>query len=98
MVKDFKELTPEEASGHHSNYYLLEDWVRDAGDVVKQKHMNANIAEAFLALIRMNDKDSPERNLEKVIYYAQREYDWITKTGKYAYMNEDQADQELLNG
>ena len=59
--------------GGYSSYYDIPKKAKDAGGIVEKKKMTHNVGEAFLAIYRLHDKDTPIRNLEKVIYYAERE-------------------------
>jgi hypothetical protein len=63
--------------GLYSSYYDVPKDSRDLIDLINHKNMNHSIGEAFCALYRLNDKDTPQRNLEKVIYYANRELERI---------------------
>ena len=64
---------PNDKDGDYSSYYDVPEWAKDAGHLIEHKEMNHSVGEAFLALYRLHDKDTPIRNLEKVIYYAKRE-------------------------
>jgi hypothetical protein len=68
--------------GLHSSYYDIPDGAKDLVDLMNHKNMNHSIGEAFCALYRLNDKDTPKRNLEKVVYYAQRELERIKNEGE----------------
>jgi len=59
--------------GLYSSYYDVPSGARDLVDLMNHKNMNHSVGEAFCALYRLYDKDTPIRNLEKVIYYATRE-------------------------
>jgi len=59
--------------GLYSSYYDVPEGARDLVDLMNYKQMNHSVGEAFCALYRLYNKDTPVRNLEKVIYYAARE-------------------------
>lgn len=65
--------------GLYSSYYDLPKGSKDIVDLMNYKGMNHSVGEAFCALYRMYQKDTPRRNIEKVIYYANRELDRIIK-------------------
>ena len=69
--------------GLHSSYYDLPKKARDIISLMEHKNMNHSVGEAFCALYRLEDKDTPVRNLEKVIFYAERELERLkSKEGK----------------
>lgn len=68
-----KKLKKRDRGGGHSTYYDVPKWIKDAVGLLEHKKMNHSVGEAFLALYRLHDKDTPIRNLEKVMYYADRE-------------------------
>jgi len=68
-----------DADGLYSSYYDIPSDAKDILDLMNHKNMNHSVGEAFCALYRLHDKDTPERNLEKVIYYATRELERIRK-------------------
>jgi hypothetical protein len=72
-------LTDQDKNGLYSSYYDVPEGARDLIDLMNHKNMNHSIGEAFCALYRLHDKDTPKRNLEKVIYYAKRELERIEK-------------------
>jgi hypothetical protein len=74
--------TTSDKDGRYSSYYDVPEGAKDLVDLMNHKNMNHSIGEAFCALYRLNDKDTPKRNLEKVVYYAQRELDRIEKEGE----------------
>ncbi len=65
--------------GLYSSYYDIPAGAKDLVDLMDFKGMNHSVGEAFCALYRMHDKDTPERNLEKVIYYATRELEKLRR-------------------
>ncbi len=71
--------------GLYSSYYDLPEGAIDLISLMDFKNMNHSIGEAFCALYRLNNKDTPLRNLEKVIFYASREIEKIKK-----YQQEDE--------
>ncbi len=74
-----KKLKDSDKDGMHSSYYDIPAEAKDVIDLMNYKDMNHSVGEAFCALYRMHDKDTPERNLEKVIFYASRELKKIRK-------------------
>ena len=60
-------------NGLYSSYYDVPNNSEDLISLLEFKNMNHSVGEAFCALYRLNDKDTPIRNLEKVIFYAKRE-------------------------
>jgi len=68
-----KKLSKKDKDGGYSSYYDVPKWIKDAVGLLEHKDMNHSVGEAFLALYRLHDKDTPIRNLEKVMYYADRE-------------------------
>ena len=68
--------------GKYSSYYDVPSGAKDLIDLMNHKNMNHSIGEAFCALYRLNDKDTPIRNLEKVVYYAKRELKRLKKEAK----------------
>jgi len=72
-------MKKKDKNGLHSSYYDVPKGTEDLIDLMAYKQMNHSVGEAFCALYRMHDKDTPERNLEKVIYYASRELVKIKK-------------------
>ncbi len=63
----------DDKDGFHSSYYDIPKEATDIVDLINHKNMNHSVGEAFCALYRLYDKDTPIRNLEKVIYYIERE-------------------------
>lgn len=72
-------MKKKDKNGLHSSYYNVPNGTRDLIDLMNYKGMNHSVGEAFCALYRLNDKDTPKRNLEKVVYYATRELERIKK-------------------
>ncbi len=68
--------------GLYSSYYDVPKGTKDLVDLMDFKEMNHSVGEAFCALYRLHDKDTPKRNLEKVIYYATRELEKIEREEK----------------
>ena len=68
--------------GKYSSYYDVPKKAKDVVDLMNHKAMNHSIGEAFCALYRLHDKDTPKRNLEKVVYYAERELKRLEKLEK----------------
>ena len=69
-------------NGLHSSYYDVPKKAKDVVDLMNHKSMNHSVGEAFCALYRLHDKDTPKRNLEKVVYYAKRELKRLAKVEK----------------
>ena len=78
-----KKKKTNDKDGLYSSYYDVPSDAKDLVDLMNFKNMNHSIGEAFCALYRLNDKDTPIRNLEKVVYYATRELDRLKKEKKY---------------
>ena len=69
----------DDKDGLYSSYYDIPVGANDIADLIEHKKMSHSVGEAFCALYRLNDKDTPKRNLEKVIYYANRALDALQK-------------------
>jgi hypothetical protein len=77
-----KKKKHDDKDGLYSSYYDVPAGARDLVDLMNHKGMSHSVGEAFCALYRLNDKDTPVRNLEKAIYYASRELERIKKENK----------------
>jgi hypothetical protein len=63
------------SNGWASDYYKLPDSAQELGDLIEYKDMNFNVGNIFKAAYRLGEKDgtTPEYDLHKIIYFAQRE-------------------------
>ncbi len=77
-----KKLKNSDKDGLHSSYYDLPENAKDVVDLMNHKNMNHSVGEALCALYRLHDKDTPKRNLEKVISYVNRELKRLEKGEK----------------
>jgi len=77
--------------GLYSSYYDIPENAKDLIDLMNFKNMNHSIGEAFCALYRLNDKDTPKRNLEKVLYYITRELERIEGEDYEQHENTEQS-------
>jgi len=62
-------------NGGATDYYAVPAGATTLLDLIEHKEMPYGIGEAFASLYRMNDKDTRERNLNKVLFYCQRALD-----------------------
>lgn len=69
-------------NGGSTDYYDIPEGAKTLNDLMEHKEMLHGVGDAFKALYRLHDKDTPERNLNKVIYYAQRELDRLDRLNK----------------
>jgi hypothetical protein len=74
--KFYDEFHPErEATGLDGPYYDLPEGATQLQDLIEYKDMNFSVGNIFKATYRLNDKATRQYNLEKIIFYAQRELD-----------------------
>ena len=59
--------------GQATDYYELPEDATQLGDLIRHKHMEHGIGEAFCALYRLNDNGEKLRNLKKALYYITEE-------------------------
>lgn len=75
-----------ENNGGPTSYYDFEDGWEGVGDVIEAREMNYNQGNilkcAFCFNIGRHKATTYERELNKIIYFAQRELALMTKTGK----------------
>jgi len=64
-------------SGGSSHYYELPEGATELRHLIRHKHMEHGIGEAFCSLYRLNDNGEKKRNLEKVIYYCKAELEYM---------------------
>ena len=73
--KEFKEAIEGHNNGGKTDYYdLCKDW-NDCQDIIEGKDMSWNIANIFKACFRFGNQNhsSKERDLNKIIYFTNRE-------------------------
>lgn len=71
------------SDGGSTSYYNIPDWAVDLGDLVEYKGMNFNIGNIFKAAYRLGEKHGTglEYDLNKIIYFAERELRRATREG-----------------
>lgn len=71
-------------SGADANYYKLPEGVRELQDLIEHRNMNFAIGNIFKASYRLGAKSGIDEiyDLEKIIFFAQREIDRIKKEMK----------------
>jgi len=74
---DFNRSLDSRPSGGSSYYYELPKGATELRHLIRHKHMEHGIGEAFCSLYRLNDNGEKRRNLEKVIYYCQAELGYM---------------------
>jgi len=74
----------ETSDGSTANYYEIPDGVSELQHLIAYKNMNAQVGEMFRALYRYGQcsHSDLEREIRKVMYYAQAELDRIEKYEK----------------
>jgi hypothetical protein len=60
-------------TGLDAQYYDLPEDATQLQDLIEYKEMNFSVGNMFKAIYRLNDKSTKLYNLEKIIFYAQRE-------------------------
>ena len=70
-------LTENRPSGLSTHYYELPANATELRHLINYKKMPHGIGEAFCSLYRLDDNGERRRNLEKVIYYAQKELEYM---------------------
>lgn len=60
-------------NGGKTGYYDIPEDVVTLSDLIEHKGMNHAVGEAFAAIYRLYNKDSPIRNLNKAIHFLQRQ-------------------------
>lgn len=67
--------------GWSSDYYKLPDGAVELQDLIEYREMNFSVGNIFKAAYRLGHKDGTdaEYDLRKIIWFAQRELDRITK-------------------
>ena len=67
------------SDGGSSSYYDLPPSAVDIGDLIEYRRMSYGVANIFKACFRLGQKDgiSDEYDLNKIIYFAQRELEFI---------------------
>lgn len=73
--------------GLYSSYYDVPKKAKNLVHLMEFKEMNHSVGEAFCALYRLHDKDTPIRNMEKVMYYAECELKRLRKEAKFKRKN-----------
>lgn len=70
-----------ENNGGSTNYYQLPAGATELGDLIEYKKMNFNRGNIFKATYRLGEKDAATEiyDLNKIIYFAQREIKRIAK-------------------
>ena len=70
-------MDPSSLTGGSSDYYKLPPNSTDVMDLIEHKNMSFAIGNIFKACYRIGDKPGTSRkyDLEKIIYFAQRELD-----------------------
>ena len=68
-------------NGWSSDYYKLPEGAKELQDLIEHKNMNFAVANIFKAAYRLGDKDgtTEEYDLNKVIWFAQRELNRIRR-------------------
>ncbi|MDX0260512.1 hypothetical protein [Sinorhizobium meliloti] len=63
------------SDGGSTSYYNIPDFAVDLGDLIEHKEMSFNIGNIFKACYRFGGKDGTSKryDLNKIIYFAQRE-------------------------
>lgn len=67
--------------GWSSSYYVLPEDAKEIDDLIAEKHMSFRVGNIFKAAYRLGNKPGvdPEYDLEKIIWFAERELFWIRK-------------------
>lgn len=75
--------TPQTSDGSTASYYELPDAAGELQDLISFRNMNAQMGEIFRACYRYGQvAHSPrERDLKKIIFYAQAELDRLARYG-----------------
>lgn len=73
-----------EKSGLSNRYYELPEGCQELQDLIEYKQMNFAIGNMFKAIYRLGEKDGNTKkyDLEKIIWFAQREIERIQKDEK----------------
>jgi hypothetical protein len=68
-------------NGGSSDWYKLPPGATDLADLIEHKEMNFSVGNMFKAVYRLGDKPNVdlEYDLNKIIYFAQRELNRIKK-------------------
>ena len=68
-------------NGGSTDYYKFNPEWKEVADIIEAKDMSYNIANCFKACFRLGGEhhSSKERDLNKIIYFAQRELDLLKK-------------------
>lgn len=69
--------TEKRPTGGSTHYYQLPEGATQLNHLIRHKRMSHPVGEAFCALYRLHDTGEAIRSLEKVIYYAQLEMDFL---------------------
>lgn len=71
-------------NGGSTDYYKLPAGAKDVQDLIEYKNMNFAIGNCFKALYRLGDcnHSDKERDLNKIIWFAQRELNLLKKKGE----------------
>lgn len=72
---------PIKSDGGSSSYYLIPNGARDLLDLIEHKRMEFGIGNIFKACYRLGEKDGTSKryDLNKIIFFAQRELDRLPK-------------------
>jgi len=70
--------------GWSSSYYEIPEWAKEIDDLIAHKNMSFRLGNIFKAAYRMGKKPGvlAEYDLEKIIWFAQRELEWLRRTQK----------------
>lgn len=76
-----KSFSQSHNNGGSTDYYQLPSGAIDLQDLIEQRDMRWNIANIFKACYRYGKQNHSDtvRDLNKIIYFAQRELTYITK-------------------
>lgn len=78
------DLIKTKSDGSTASYYELPEGAKELQDIISAKNMNAQMGEIFRACMRYGQVEhSPkERDIKKIIFYAQEELKRIEKYEK----------------
>lgn len=83
VVADDGGTVPDRSDGSTASYYELPTGAKELQDLIAFRNMNAQLGEIFRACYRYGKvpHSPPERDLKKIIFYAQAELDRLAKYG-----------------
>ena len=89
------DLKLEESSGFSSDKYKLPKGATELQDCIEHKSMNFAVGNIFKAAYRMGETKSPAYDLEKIIWFAERELERLAPAGGKIVIPKDATEDNI---